>query len=438
MTTPSPPPIERKQHGRRRDPSPIFILTCARSGSTLLRYVLDAHPDVVCPPELNLSQLCIEAKRVWVDMVDDQATQQVRSDLAVKEARRAVEAVMDWWIDRSDKRRFCDKSLSTVDHADVVVRVFPKAHFLLLVRHPLDVVVSGLEACRWGFNAFGFAPYIQMSPQNHVAALIEYWCDNMEKLLNFETRHGDRCYRLYYELLVREPEGTLQDVFRFLGLTWDADIIKRSLDVERDKGPADYEIGYMAAISPRSIGCGSTVPAKLISPAQRSRMNNLLSRLGYPAVSDEWNQMASPLLTEEGPGPADKEVAAIFEERVSPRVEELARTLPDMWKISLRIIVEMSPIRETWVVDLVRGTVERGEGATTGEVIVTRALLIEMAQGDWSPGEALHRGELRVSMYSGGWPERKVVTLLRKVVGGEGRRSRKTVILTVEKRWLGR
>jgi hypothetical protein len=35
----------------------VFVVTLARSGSTLLRYLLDAHPEITAPPELNLSAL---------------------------------------------------------------------------------------------------------------------------------------------------------------------------------------------------------------------------------------------------------------------------------------------------------------------------------------------------------------------------------------------
>jgi len=32
---------------------PVFVLCNGGSGSTLLRFVLDAHPDLACPPETN-------------------------------------------------------------------------------------------------------------------------------------------------------------------------------------------------------------------------------------------------------------------------------------------------------------------------------------------------------------------------------------------------
>jgi hypothetical protein len=44
---------------------PVFVLCMGRSGSTLLRFVLDAHPDLACPPETSLPALCGQLAVVW-------------------------------------------------------------------------------------------------------------------------------------------------------------------------------------------------------------------------------------------------------------------------------------------------------------------------------------------------------------------------------------
>ena len=49
--------------GVRRDP--VFVLCMGRSGSTLLRFLLDAHPDLACPPETSLPALCRQLAVVW-------------------------------------------------------------------------------------------------------------------------------------------------------------------------------------------------------------------------------------------------------------------------------------------------------------------------------------------------------------------------------------
>jgi hypothetical protein len=56
-------PADAADGGER--PDPVFVLCMARSGSTLLRFLLDAHPDLACPPETSLPALCTRLAVVW-------------------------------------------------------------------------------------------------------------------------------------------------------------------------------------------------------------------------------------------------------------------------------------------------------------------------------------------------------------------------------------
>jgi hypothetical protein len=42
-----------------------FVLCGPRSGSTLLRFVIHAHPESACPPESLLPDLCARLSHVW-------------------------------------------------------------------------------------------------------------------------------------------------------------------------------------------------------------------------------------------------------------------------------------------------------------------------------------------------------------------------------------
>jgi hypothetical protein len=45
--------------------SPVFVLTASRSGSTLLRFILDSHPDLACPPEASVASSAAALARTW-------------------------------------------------------------------------------------------------------------------------------------------------------------------------------------------------------------------------------------------------------------------------------------------------------------------------------------------------------------------------------------
>jgi protein-tyrosine sulfotransferase len=399
---------------------PIFVVTLARSGSTLLRFILDSHSEVVCPPELNFSQLITENVRPWMGLRDE-GTAKERERLAVANARRAAISLMRWHVERAGKKRFCDKSLSTVDQLDITSRVFPRSHFVILYRHCLDLVMSGLDASRWGFSAFGFVPYAQANTQNFVTALVEYWCDKTERALDFERRRPEICYRLYYEMLVKEPEETMMGVLDFLKVGWEDGLLERAFERSHQPGPGDYEVEFTENVADQSLGGGSSIPVNLIPPQQRYRMNMVLRQLGYPIVDDRWNDSPSPLLSVAQPlaGAPRSEATRLMEELAAPRVARLARSLEPKKRVSLRIVVEQSPSFESWVIDLWRGEVFRGEAATSIEVVLSSGVLGDIATNHWSAGEALSSGRLRVTRASepSDLTNKRVVSLMRALFG---------------------
>ncbi|MGH9939155.1 MAG: sulfotransferase, partial [Blastocatellia bacterium] len=70
------------------NPPPIFILSCPRSGSTLLRYVVDTHPEICCPVELRFGALC---ERL-VTVVDCLSLGEVATSSSREERRRLIYA----------------------------------------------------------------------------------------------------------------------------------------------------------------------------------------------------------------------------------------------------------------------------------------------------------------------------------------------------------
>ena len=138
-----------------RHPDPVFVLCMGRSGSTLLRFLLDAHPDLACPPETKLPAMCTQLAAVWQQLAGTSPL----PGPAIAGIRQALDLMIQPYLARRGKRRYCDKSLGTAEHVAVLREIFPGARFLCLYRHPMDVIASGIEACPWGLAGFGFDGY---------------------------------------------------------------------------------------------------------------------------------------------------------------------------------------------------------------------------------------------------------------------------------------
>jgi hypothetical protein len=280
---------------------PVFVLCAARSGSTLTRFLLDAHPDLACPPETDLPALCDQLAKTWALLAGEPllASRDGKPpeipDAAVGGIRHTVGAMIGQYLVRRGKTRYCDKSLYAARHADLLVRVFPDARFICLYRHPMDVIASGIEACPWGLRGFGFDPYAANTPGNSVLALAKFWADHATTILGIEDRFPDRCHRVRYEDLVTDPGVVADGIFDFLGVRRIPGIQEACFAPERERlGPADYKIWNTTKITAASMGRGWSLPANRIDQPVLTTVNELADRLGYLRIDQTWGASSTP------------------------------------------------------------------------------------------------------------------------------------------------
>lgn len=280
---------------------PVFVLCAGRSGSTLLRFLLDAHPDLACPPETNLPSLCAQLATVW-SLIEGAPLSANRGDeppvipeTAIAGIRHTMDLMVGSYLARRGKRRYCDKSLGTARFAELLNRVYPEAKFLCLYRHPMDVIASGIEACPWGLNGYGFDPYIAGTPGNAVFALSRFWADNAAEIIAAEERFPEACHRVRYEDMVTDPEDTAQRIFSFLGVAAVPGISDRCFTPDRERfGPADYKIWHTSGITTGSVGRGWSIPMGMIAPQVLEQVNELTRKLDYVPVDDQWGTARVP------------------------------------------------------------------------------------------------------------------------------------------------
>jgi hypothetical protein len=283
---------------------PVFVLCAGRSGSTLLRFLLDAHPDLACPPETRLPWLARQLATAWAVIEDagpsGQSANGSSADAAISAPvaeglRRSLDPMMTSYLRRRGKRRYCDKSLGAAQHAGLLLRIWPGARFICLYRHPMDVIASGIEASPWGLTSYGFEPYIGSPPDNNVAALARYWLDYTTSIVAAEEHFTDRCLPVRYEELVTDPDGEIARILEFIGATPAPEIVARCFGPGHQRfGPGDYKIWNTSGVSADSVGRGWTMPAGKIPAPVLGRVNELADVLGYIRVGEQWGTGARP------------------------------------------------------------------------------------------------------------------------------------------------
>ncbi|HSZ39489.1 MAG TPA: sulfotransferase [Trebonia sp.] len=311
---------------------PVFVLCAGRSGSTLLRFILDSHPVLACPAETKIPWLCGLMASAWSVAEDvsldsanpnpnnpnpdpnnanpdpgnapgsapnPEADNSKKLRLApgpvLAGLRKSFDPLIAACLERTGKRRFCDKSLGGAMYAGLLRQVWPKAKFISLYRHPMDLIGSGIEASPWGLDGYGFENYTARFPGNNVAALAEYWLDYTRAIVAAERRFGPDCLRMRYEDLVAEPEAEAKRVFDFLGVDAVPGITETMFAGQHQQaGPGDHKIWQTTRVSADSVGRGWDIPPRLIPPPLLAAVNTLAGGLGYLPVTRNWGTGDKP------------------------------------------------------------------------------------------------------------------------------------------------
>jgi hypothetical protein len=389
MSTTTVSSAAHRAPGACRGSAPIFIACGARSGSTLLRWLIDSHPDIACPSETDITGLLGSYLHT---------AEALASPSPLAEARSAVDGLMSTYLSRGTKSRWCDKSLSNVLDLDLLAAAWPDAVFLLLHRHCMDFVMSGLEAQPWGLLEYGFTPFAARVPGDEVTALAAYWIDRETKMLDFAEGAPDRCMSIRYEDLVSRTEDILGAVWRFLGVEAAPDAPRRAFSDPHDAfGAADYKVWYTAAVSEDSVGRGARVPADRVRGPVRQSVNELLVRLGYHDTVDAYWGSGGPATGPAASAVVPGETSGI--DRIELRVVNGARVL---WCRALEVadVADVADVAGATGAagvggDGVAATEPDEDSAVTGVVAVEREVLSELCSGSQNLGAALRARTVR-------------------------------------------
>lgn len=188
--------------------SPIFIVGFPRSGTTLLEQMLDAHPALQSMDE-----------RPFFNLLADQLADHgfsVPADLgkldqhACDELRKGYLSMVCSKIARRWDARLVDKNPLNMLWLPMIHRLFPRAKFILALRHPCDVVISNYMQNYRASVLAAASTSIDRLASAYVIAM-ECWLHHVEVL------KPDVLVSRYEELVV-DPVRQTQRIAGFLGL----------------------------------------------------------------------------------------------------------------------------------------------------------------------------------------------------------------------------
>ena len=309
--------------------APIFVVSCGRSGSSLLRYILDTHPAIYAPPEIYLGRYAETLYVVHAGFRDQRLPGLARLDdpELLASVRASLLALLGEQTRRRGKTVWCEKSPGNLDHLDLLRSLFPEARFLCLYRNPLDTIHSCLEGSRYRFLAT-ITSYVLRHQNDFIGAVADYWAESVAKLLDLERQLPRSTHRVRYEDLVTDPAATLSGLFAFLGLPWQPSLIDDVYKTPHDDGFGDVFVRFAGRIRPDSIGRGRVIPWDLVPAPLRARVDELASELGYGELVERIRTSAAPLGAERGTAAPAREPRWVFEthlpERLRAEREKLA------------------------------------------------------------------------------------------------------------------
>ena len=216
-TSPARPrPTARVRGGDRLVERPGFVMCTLRSGSTLLRVLLDSHSQIHCPHEIHLRYLSVNLDAKWAEgSMKEMGLDQRRLEYLL------WDRVLQRELASSDKPRLVTKTPNDVFIADRIMECWPDAKLVFLLRHPAAIVRSRKNVQQEGAD------------QDKNVDLIRRYCEALEA-----ARQAYPGVTIRYEDLTTDPEATLRRVCGHLEVQFEPGMLSYG---EQDHGR--YKVG---------------------------------------------------------------------------------------------------------------------------------------------------------------------------------------------------
>jgi len=191
---------------------PLLVVGSMGSGTTLIRLMLDSHPDIMIAQETGFLR-SVNAQYFspfWLFGDRFANGMGLSAEQFDAHVRTFYDAVFSEAARLRGAKIWGDKTPFHVHLMPLAARVFPEARFLATMRHPGAVLVS---MRRFGWSA---------------SQAISHWLRIQQALADQAAALGDRICFARYEDLVSQPEQVMTEVLRSLDLPWDDAVLRHN------------------------------------------------------------------------------------------------------------------------------------------------------------------------------------------------------------------
>ena len=227
----------------RLSDQPIFIVGCERSGTTILRLMLNEHSRIALPPQTKFSRKVYKRRLLF-------------GNLVIKENRRKI---IQWMLERKNNTKLVDLKLDD----KVLEKIWNKCTTLgAIIASVFQQYALERNKPRWGdkrpyyiryitqlFRLYPDAQIIHVVRDGHdcLASLkrMPWWKKNaIFSMLNWRhaVRIGSNAANVYkdqfmeirYEDLIKEPESQLEQICEFLNESYEPEMINFHLNAQQN------------------------------------------------------------------------------------------------------------------------------------------------------------------------------------------------------------
>jgi len=220
-----------------------FIVGVPRSGTTLLRLMLDSHPDLCIPPETHfipgLVQACVKQNTAqkfiqsllshprWPDFHLDQTVLiQTVLQLNPFTVEQGIKVFYDLYAEKSGKTRWGDKTPGYMMHMNQIEKLIPGVRFIHVIRDGRDVFLS-VRDLWWGPNT--------------ADAAADLWKKSIQQARS-QARGLQHYLEIHFEALVAETEPVLKQICDFIQLDYTPGMLQYHLRADQRLQELDREV----------------------------------------------------------------------------------------------------------------------------------------------------------------------------------------------------